>query len=272
MRKLLTLLLVLTGLSGCAQTTVWTGKRCAFLGDSMTDPGNQAATYHYYDLMRDSLGIEPRVYARSGHQWHDILGKAKLMQQTDSSTIDVIFIWAGTNDFSHGVPLGQFYTERDTVCNHNGNMVQVRHRDWLMNDTTFCGRINMCLSWLKHQYPTKQIIVMTPIHRAFADFSDRTKGKLNIQPDENFTNEIGLYLDDYIDTLRRACSYWSVPCIDLYQDSGLYPMEEEHGQYFARPEIDPATGNYDRLHPNNSGHIRLGKTIIARLSTISPEL
>lgn len=246
----------------------WQGKRCAFLGDSMTDPNNRAATYHYYDYLRDSLGIEPRVYARSGHQWHQILEKAKLMQQTDSTTIDAIFIWAGTNDYNHGIPIGQFFTERDTVCNRNGKMVAARHREWCMNDTTFCGRINMCLSWLKHNYPTKQIIVMTPIHRAYANFSDPANNKFNVQPDEDFTNVQGHYIEEYMDVLRQACQYWAVPCIDLYRDSGLFPMEPEHGVYFAEPEPKPETVRYDRLHPNNAGHIRLGKTIEARLRAL----
>lgn len=272
MKLVLSFLLALFVSATSAQYNPWQGKRCAFLGDSMTDPSNKAATYHYYDYLQDSLGIEPRVYARSGHQWHQILEKAKLMQQTDSTTIDVIFIWAGTNDFNHGIPMGKFYAERDTTCNRNGKIVAARHREWLMNDTTFCGRINMCLSWLKHNYPTKQIIVMTPIHRAFADFSDPSRGRMNIQPDENFTNTQGLYIDDYMDALRQACRYWAVPCIDLYQDSGLYPIEDEHGQYFAEPVTNPVTGRYDRLHPNNAGHIRLGKTIQAHLRAIAPEL
>ena len=264
--------LALLSLLPSAALAQWQGKRCAFLGDSMTDPNNRAATYHYYDYLRDSLGIEPRVYARSGHQWHQILEKAKLMQQTDSTTIDVIFIWAGTNDYNHSIPMGRFYAECDTVCNRNGRIVPARHREWLMNDSTFCGRINMCLSWLKHEYPTTQVIVMTPIHRALADFSDLSRNKYNVQPDEDYSNERGLYVEEYINALRQACQYWAVPCIDLFQDSGLYPMEPRHGVYFAEPEHKEGTARYDRLHPNNAGHIRLGRTIAAHLRAISPTL
>lgn len=267
-QRLLLLFCLLSAMQLMAQTNPWQGKRCAFLGDSMTDPTNVAATYHYYDYLHDSLGIEPRVYARSGYQWDRVLEKAQLMQETDSTSLDAIFIWAGTNDFNHGIPMGQFYTERDTTCNRNGRIVPARHREWIMTDSTFCGRINRCLSWLKHNYPTTQIIVMTPIHRAFANFSNRDKGTINIQPDENYTNEQGLYIEDYINALRQACQYWAIPCIDLFQDSGLYPLEPLQGQYFAEPEPRADTERYDRLHPNNQGHIRLGKTIEARLRSL----
>lgn len=246
----------------------WQGKRCAFLGDSMTDPSNRASVYHYYDYLRDSLGIVPSIYARSGYQWNGILEKAKLMQQTQKDSVDAVFIWAGTNDYNHSIPMGKFFEERDTVCNRNGKIVPARHRVWLMNDSTFCGRINMCLSWLKHNYPTRQIIVMTPIHRAYANFSDPSRNKWNIQPDEDFTNEQGLYIEDYMNALRQACQYWAVPLIDLYQDSGLYPMEPEMGQFFASPETKEGTDYYDRLHPNDAGHIRLGQTIARHLNAL----
>ena len=87
--------------------------------------------------------------------------------------------------------------------------------------------INRVMSYLKHNYPTKQIIIMTPIHRAYAKFSAK-----NVQPDENYANAWGLYIDSYIDVLRQAASVWAVPLIDLYSESGLYPLEENHGQYF----------------------------------------
>jgi hypothetical protein len=103
--------------------------------------------------------------------------------------------------------------------------------------------------YLKNNFPQQQIIIMTPIHRGYAKFNEK-----NVQPDENYSNAQGLYLDAYVDALKLAASYWAVPVIDLYATSGLYPMAESHLQYFHKKDTD-------RLHPNALGDYRLAKTI-----------
>jgi hypothetical protein len=124
-----------------------------------------------------------------------------------------------------------------------------KYRTPVMNDTTFCGRINKVMSYLKNNYPQQQIIIMTPIHRGFAQFSDK-----NVQPDENFANSQGLYVETYVNTLKQAAANWAVPLIDLYTISGLYPLADAQAQYFHDKETD-------RLHPNALGDYRLAKTI-----------
>ena len=250
------------------QPSQWNGKRVGFLGDSMTDPRNRATQYHYYEYLRDSLGITPLVYARSGNQWNHIRQRAEEMIKAEGDNLDAIFIWAGTNDYNHGAPIGQFYTERDTVVDYNGKMVPRKCRDFIYTDSTFCGRINQLLSMLKHRYPTKQIIIMTPPHRGYANFSDPANNKFNVQPDENIANSQGLYLEDYVNTLKQAGQYWSVPVIDLFSLSGLFPMEPAHGIYFAEPDGYPNSVRYDRLHPSRAGHIRLGQTLLQQLQTL----
>ena len=246
----------------------WNGKRIGFLGDSMTDPRNRATAYHYYDYLADSLGIAPLVYARSGNQWHQIYDRAEELIKAHGDQVDAIFLWAGTNDYMHGCPIGQFYTERDTVVDVNGKMVPRKCRDFIYCDSTFCGRINRVLGMLKHRYPTKQIVLMTPPHRGYANFSDPSRNKFNVQPDENVANEQGLYIEDYVHVLKQACEYWSIPCIDVFTMSGLFPMEPTQGVYFAEPDGYPDKVRYDRLHPSRAGHIRLGQLIRAQLNAI----
>lgn len=238
--------------------TPWNGKRAAFLGDSMTDPKNKSAKRHYWWYLEQLMGIKPQVFARSGYQWDGIYKKAEEMNAALGDSIDVIFIWAGTNDYNHNIPIGKFYSEQMDSVNHNGKMEWRKHREFLMNDTTFTGNINRVLSYLKHNYPDKQIIVMTPIHRAFAKFNDK-----NVQPDENWSNGEGLYLEDYINTLREGAMLWAVPVIDLHSDSGLFPMEEKHVRYFH-------DGDSDLLHPNDNGHYRIARTIQAHLNSLTP--
>lgn len=240
--------------------TPWKGKRVAFLGDSMTDPRNKSTKRHYWKYLESLMGIRPHVYARSGFMWDGIYKKAEELHAALGDSIDVIMIWAGTNDYNHSIPLGRFFDEEMDSVNVNGKIVERKHRHFLMNDTTFTGNINRTLSYLKHTYPDKQIIIMTPIHRALANFNEK-----NVQPDENYANGQGLYIESYINTLKEGAMLWAIPVIDLYSDSGLFPLEENHASYFHNKQTD-------LLHPNDAGHYRIARTIQARLNAIAPTL
>jgi len=227
----------------------WNGKRVAFLGDSMTDKRRVGTTYVYWEYLNELLGIEPFVYGISGNQWDAIYKQSVKLHDEKATNIDAILIFAGTNDYMHNTPLGTFFTETTKETNFNGKQVTRKYRTPIMNDSTFCGRINKAMSYLKNNYPQQQIVIMTPIHRGFAKFNDK-----NVQPDENFANGQGLYIDSYIAVLKEAASYWAVPLIDLYSTSGLFPMADAQLQYFSKKDTD-------RLHPNALGDYRLAKTI-----------
>jgi hypothetical protein len=112
------------------------------------------------------------------------------------------------------------------------------------------------MAFLKSKFPDQQIILLTPIHRGFAKFSDT-----NVQPEENFANGAGLFLNNYVDALKHAASIWAVPVIDLYSISGLYPLADSQVQYFNNSETD-------RLHPNARGNYRLALTIFHQLQAL----
>lgn len=258
------LLLLTVGFNGLAQqavpkvkvtnqektpTSQWQGKRVAFLGDSMTDKRRVGTTCVYWEYLNELLGIEPFVYGVSGNQWNDIYKQSVKLHDEKGTNIDAILIFAGTNDYMHNTPLGEFFTETTKQTNFNGKEVTRKYRTPILNDSTFCGRINKAMSYLKNNYPQQQIIIMTPIHRGYAKFNEK-----NVQPDENYSNGQGLYIDSYVAVLEQAASYWAVPLIDLYSTSGLFPMADAQLQYFHKKETD-------RLHPNALGDYRLAKTI-----------
>lgn len=97
---------------------------------------------------------------------------------------------------------------------------------------------------------------MTPIHRAIFDPNDK-----NIQPDENYENMRGLFLDEYVNAVKEAGNVWAVPVIDLNSVSGLFPLCDEGAKLFKSTE-------HDRLHPNDAGHERMAKTIMYQLSAL----
>ena len=241
----------------------WRGKRVAFLGDSMTDTRRIGTTCIYWEYLSELLGIKPIVYAVSGLQWDGIYKQALKLKEQKGTDVDAILIFAGTNDFNHGIPMGEFFSETTKQTNYNGNLVTRKYRTPILNDSTFCGRINKVMSYLKNNYPQQQIVIMTPIHRGFATFNEK-----NVQPDENYANGQGFYIDAYIVGLKQAATYWAVPLIDLYSISGLFPLADAQSQYFHNKEKD-------LLHPNALGDYRLARTIqyqlLALPSTFVPQ-
>ena len=185
----------------------WSGKRVAFLGDSITDERHVGTTKNYWQYLSEMLGIVPFVYGINGHQWSDVLGQARKLYAERGDAVDAVVVFAGTNDFNAGVPLGEWYEVREAECPMPGPSVGTRMRRTPSADTgTLCGRINAVLAFLKEHYPTKQVILLTPLHRGYARFSDR-----NVQPDESYPNRLGLYADAYVAKIREAGSVWAVP-------------------------------------------------------------
>ena len=225
----------------------WRGRKVVFLGDSITDKNNVSSKV-YWQYLAEMLGIEPLVYGINGHQWSNIPSQIQRMKN-DNITPDAIFIFAGTNDYNADVPTGEWYSFDKQTVNVNGRMVERLHRNRTTDGGTLCGRINNVLEGLKSDYPTAQIILITPLHRGYATF-----GSGNVQPDEAYANGLGLFIDDYVEVIRQASSVWSVPVIDLFAQSGLMPSLESNTRYITN-------GERDRLHPNAEGHYRMAKVM-----------
>lgn len=238
----------------------WQGKKVAYFGDSITDPRNKAAKNKYWAWLQQWLQITPYVYGVSGRQWDDIPRQADLLMEQHKDTVDAIVIFMGTNDYNNGVPLGKWYEEKDEEVMYGHGQVKKmtpRKRQYLcMDKTTYRGRINIAMEKVKRMYPTKQIVVMTPIHRQ--NFHANEK---NWQCSEDYTNQCGEYLQAYVDATKEMSNIWAVPVIDLNALCGLYPMLDEYAQYFNNAETD-------RLHPNDKGHERMAKTIMQQLIAI----
>ena len=238
----------------------WQGKRVAYFGDSITDPRNKASKKKYWSFLNEWLGITPYVYAVSGRQWNDIPRQAEKLKSEHGDDFDAIIIMIGTNDYNAGVPIGEWYTEKDdsvVAGIHETKHLVVRKKQTLcMDKTTYCGCMNIAMSTLKRMFPTKQIVLLTPIHRGGFYANDK-----NWQPTEDYRNKCGEYLKAYVDAVKEAGYVWAVPVIDMNAASGLYPMLDEHAQYFNKRDTD-------RLHPNDEGHKRMASTLMYQLVTL----
>ena len=231
----------------------WKGKCVAFLGDSITDAVHVGTTKCYWEYLAEWLDLIPQVYAKNGNQWDGVLRQAERLK-ADGTEVDAIIIFAGTNDYNAGIPLGEWYDYAQTETTVKGGGKEVRTRRMPQtNGATFRGRINRVMDYLKTNFPEQQIIILTPIHRAAAQFSNQ-----NIQPEEAFPNKLGLYVDAYVNAVKEAANVWAVPVIDLNSLSGLYPMNDAHARYFHDKDTD-------RLHPNAEGHRRMALTLMYQL-------
>lgn len=231
----------------------WKGKKVAFLGDSITDKCHVGTTKNYWQFLEEMLGIEPLVYGINGDNWAGVKKQAERLKAEFGASVDAISIFAGTNDYMGGLPLGEWFEVKDESVNLWGRERVLPRRHFVMTDETFRGRINAALSYIKTEFPDQQVFMVTPIHRAFATFSAD-----NVQPEETFPNALGLYVDQYAEVVREASAIWSVPVIDLHSLSGLYPLIPSHWKYFHDTKTD-------LLHPSAEGHRRMAKVMAAQM-------
>lgn len=249
--------LLLLGTALYAQPRIgnqWEGRRVAFLGDSITDARQIGSTNNiFWNNLKDILGIKPYVYGISGHRMNQIIGQGERLEAEHGQAVDAIIVFIGTNDYNGNIPLGEWYSYSREQTVDDGEMVERLHREPVYADSTFRGRANVTMRWLKTHYPDKQIIFLTPLHRGYAKFSAR-----NIQPPESFANACGSFIDEYVQAVKELANVWAVPVIDLNSISGLYPMLDEQAPYFRNPETD-------RLHPNTPGQWRMAYALAYQL-------
>ena len=243
--------------------TEWNGKKVCFLGDSITEGVGIDKEYTYWKELERRLGIVPYAYGVSGAKVCDLLIQAEKAARDVGADADAVFIFAGTNDFFLCTPIGEWYTEteKSVVATHDeaGNPVteKRKYREFCFDMSTYKGSINSVMFNIRRYFPTAQIVIMTPIHRAFASF-----GPFNIQYDEMHSNSIGHFFDEYVSIIKEAAGIWATELIDLYGVSGFFPLNDDNAKaYFCSTETD-------RLHPNADGHRRIAKIIEKRLEII----
>lgn len=235
----------------------WRGRKVAFLGDSIS--AGVGTKKGYWKFVEETLGVEQHVYAVSGHQWSDMMARIADMQKELGSDIDAIVVFIGTNDFGSGVPVGEWWTTNaiDTVFHGTPGKRIVRTPN--VDVKTTRGAINVTLRYLKENWPDAQIILTTPVHRGI--FAKSWRPKDQHQPDELHSNMLGLFVDDYVRVNREAADIWSCPLIDFFRDCGITPLVPSHGKYMNAPD-------WDRLHPNATGHQRMAALICSRLAAL----
>ena len=208
------------------------GLKINFLGDSITEGhGCSSVEKQFTSLIAAQYGAVTRCYGIGGTRLakqtkpsdnprHDLDFPSRVAEMDPDA--DLIVVFGGTNDFGHGdAPFGEF---SDRTAD------------------TFCGALHVLYTALLEKYPDKQIMVMTPLHRS----------------SENIPNMHGKILAEYVDMIRKAAEYYSLPLLDLWAVSGIQPavpvMKEKYMP--------------DGLHPNDAGHVILTNKIAKFIETL----
>lgn len=209
-------------------------KKVAFLGDSITEGVGTTNKLidRYTEVFKKITDIgEVKNYGISGTRIAkqnnvdlslydvDINSFCERFGNMDDDA-DIVVVFGGTNDYGHGdAPFGD-ESDRDM--------------------TTFFGACHYLMNGLINKYPESTIVFLTPLHRS----------------DENKPSEANkLPLKAYVDVIKSTAEYYSIPVLDLYAVSGIYPDNEKSRQAWCP----------DGLHPNNAGAKRIAELIKAFL-------
>lgn len=243
--------------------TQWKNKTIGFLGDSITEGVGVSTGECYWNYLEELLGCHSFGFGKNGAVFLGLKAQALALHNTLGDEVDAISVFAGTNDYNSGNPLGTWYTaptDEKVVVGYEGESPRYgerKHRCFNMDEHTFRGSINCVMAQIRQFYPTKPIILLTPLHRAYACF-----GGDNIQYDEQYANRSGLFFDEYVAAVKEAANVWACSLIDLNALSGLFPLNDIQAKEFF------SNSQTDRLHPSAKGHWRIAQAMAYSMQTI----
>ena len=188
-------------------------------GDSITDNSNNTWSGHitWLDYIRELIDSHYNISIRNSAYGGAALaiGSESVVNRVQSlldTTRDIIFIWAGTNDWA-------------------GNQVPIGDMDSATN--TIKGATKFIIEYLS-QNTTAAIIFATPMQR-YNDVDMLRPTNANGEP----LNGLGLTLKDVCDAIQEVCDFYSIDCIRMdkilginrlnirdYASDGLHPSTE----------------------------------------------
>ena len=202
--------------------------RTLFIGDSITEK-NFRASKNWVDYLTEDL--EMYNYTNAGMSGTGILRTFGSNPNwltalpTYADNYDLILIMGDMNDWSHG-----------TEFNEN-NIGQ--YGDSTTN--TFYGAMKVYLEAILAKYPLAKIgwITSTPRnHLVDGSETDYLHGKSSVFEQAN-------------SVIKEMCNNYSIPVLELYEESNLYPWIAANNEYYFKPD----EGKYvaDGVHPNSKG-------------------
>ncbi len=160
------------------------------------------------------------------------------LKQIDWSTVDVITVAYGTNDYgSVAVPITgneeSYKSKYFTQAHANKDQPDA------CTESTFDLAIRYTISAIHEAYPQIRIVMITPVHRF--DMTADVK------------NDLGYTLSDYVERMKSISEEMGVACLDLYNECDIQEATED--KYFGT----------DKVHPNLQGREAMADYIATHL-------
>ena len=220
-----------------ATISKWKGKKLLIIGDSISDDNyNSALDFVWTKGIKNYFGF-------GSYENYGIAGSTIAVKETDPTNRtplvtryqempndgDLILVSAITNDwFYQWTPIGTM-DSRDIY--------------------TLYGALHTLCLGLKKKYKGKTIKFLTGIMR-----------RQNDRQTPYATNGLGKTLKEYNNIVKEVCGYYSIPVIDMFENCGLYPFDDELAlEYYNQQGSE---GNYYYTHPNSKGQEMMFNEII----------
>jgi len=207
------------------------GKKLIVTGDSITEKNFRAAL-NWHDYLKDWLGFG--LVVNDGKSGTGLTrtygGNESIYTRMDNWDIetDYILVMASLNDGggnNTALPLGQL---SDSGIG-----------------TSYFADCKAVVEKLLAKYPNKPIGFITAPPRGFMQ-------------DRGTTHGVDGWYQPWSEVLKTVCAHYSLPCLDIYHNSGLRPwIAANNALYFACD----ASPQGDGVHPNAAGQEILARRI-----------
>jgi len=192
----------------------WQGASWATLGDSITAAGG------YQPLVQTALGFAAvDNFGRGGCPMtagsDRDEGATVYMGRRLERSYDCLTIFAGTNDYRLGMPLGELRAIGSDFDDH-----------------TFCGAYQTLIEQVLSRDPLCRMNLWTPLQRDKDGYDNETR------------NDKGCLLADYAAAVREIGYAYALPVLDLYAVSGFNKLTLDS---FTHDRLHPSEAGYRRI-------------------------
>lgn len=161
----------------------WQDKKWYVSGDSITDLGL------YEPIVKNLCKINS--YVQDGQPGAKMKVMADHMTSLNLADVDLVTVFAGTNDYAGDKPLGTIADDK-TV-------------------DTFYGNVKKVIDTVLTLKPTARLAFFTPLQRgAFSTYV--------VYP---APNALGFKLEQYVQVIKDVCALYAIPVLDLFNVSGF---------------------------------------------------